>query len=201
MNISMIIPAAGLSTRYPNKLLMNNDFIPDSERYGKTIIETTISKFIDLPIDVVVVVGHHKTKIVDCLNNTFSEKIKIVENTDYKHGMSTSLISGLSELELKTDYFGFCLADKPFIKKSTVKTLYNILVKNTPNILVPTFNDIIGHPIFFKINYKKQYFHLKKDVGGKSIIEKEKKDITFIPIKDSGIVKDMDQYLSINNLQ
>ncbi len=193
MNISIIIPAAGLSKRNPGKLLKTIKHTLQDKH--QTVLETTVSKFIDFEINIIVVVGHDKTRITRLLRTAFSNRITIVENIEYKSGMGSSLTTGVSALPSNTDYFGFCLADKPFIQESTINTLLDSLKKDKPNILVPTFNDNIGHPNFFTIDYKTYFLNLNEDIGGKSLIKQEKNNVMTLPISDKGIITDMDEYI------
>lgn len=192
MNVTLIIPAAGLSNRNPDKLLYNLD-------HGKTVIETSISKFIDFPINIIVVVGHQYDKMKTVLKQTFFDRIQIINNLEYKFGIGSSLRKGVSTLSPNIDYFGFHLGDKPFIRKDTVNTIYNILIQQNPKILQPSYDGISGHPNFFSVDYKNDFLNLSEDYGGKYLIKNEIDHVMNLPLNDKGITLDMDEYLFSTN--
>lgn len=191
MKISIIIPAAGLATRNPDKLLTRID--------GSYVIEKTVSQFIDFPVNIIIVVGYNKDNIGSTLSKAFGNQIRIVENNSYKNGMGTSLKTGVIASTSETDYFGFCPGDKPFVKKSTIQLLLSKLEINTPYILAPEFNGVLGHPNFFSKIYRNKFTDLETDVGGRKILISEKNNVLTIPVDDRGVVQDMDNYFETLN--
>lgn len=200
MKISMIIPAAGLSTRHPDKLLQKfrgygketSQRLTTTERLEKRIIETTVSKFIKFPMDIIVIVGHNKDEIESVLRNSFEHHIRIIENPEYRNGLGTSLKAGVLASKSDTDYFGFCLGDKPFVKPETINHLLETLEKQHPPMLAPTFNGVFGHPNFFSKEYRDKFTSLKKDSGGRDILQSERRNVLTIPGSDPGVITDMD---------
>ncbi len=184
----MIITAAGRSTRQKhNKLLLFS---------GKEIIiERTIKIFLNLKLDIFVVVGHRKEEIIPLLEQRFQNEIQLVLNEDYKTGIASSIKAGLREAKGNYDYYGFCNGDKPFIKTETVKSMLHYLDQNAPNILVPLYQDVSGHPTFFSKSLIKEFYNISGDVGGMEIIKKYPNLVTYLPVNDNGITLDMDEYL------
>ncbi len=188
-HIAIIIPAAGFSKRHPpNKLLVQVEHRP-------AIVET-VSKFTDFPVDIIVVVGHEKKQIMPPLEKAFGNRIKIAENPHYHQGLSRSLQVGIKAAGNAPDYFGFCVGDKPFLHLTTVGMLLETIHQKSPDILVPLFKGTVGHPNFFARRFKKDLMQLTGDTGGRSLFQTYHTKTYFLPVKDKGVILDMDQFLS-----
>ena len=186
--ICMIIPAAGQSRRHPpNKLLV---------RLGKnTVIEKTVSTFIDFSMDVVIVVGYQMEKMKPILKKRFGNRIRIVENPRYKTGLASSIRAAILAAGHDYSYWGFCNGDKPFISRNTAGFLLNELREKHPLILAPSYENKIGHPIFFSTSLKKELLSITGDIGGREILQNHFEEVLRIPVDDEGVVTDMDRYL------
>jgi len=183
----IIITAAGLSTRNPpNKLLK----IIDKE----TVIKKTVDVFMNLPLDIYVITGHEKEKVCEALKS-YRKTIKIVENKDYKSGLASSIVSGLKQAGESYEHYAICNGDKPFINRNTVEYLLEKSREEKNGILIPRFDNIPGHPVFFSKKYYEDLVKMEGDTGGKQILEHYKKDICYCVVDDKGVVLDMDKYL------
>ncbi len=192
MKISMIIPAAGLSTRHPpNKLLDKID--------GKTVIVQTIESYLNHDFEILLILGHDYERIVAAISYPIKRQIKIIQNNHYKDGLSESIKKGVDSTRGDCDYFGFSLGDKPFIRKETIDTLLNELETTTPKILIPTFKGFNGHPTFFSQTYRNELFAISGDSGGRELLNTHKNDISYFPVNDRGIILDMDTYYNDKN--
>ncbi|MEE8341045.1 MAG: nucleotidyltransferase family protein [Candidatus Neomarinimicrobiota bacterium] len=188
MKICMIITAAGMSKRQRiNKLLIHSG--------NETIIEKTVNNLLNNNFNVFVIVGHQKELIIPRLSERFRNEIKIVNNLNYKTGIASSLIAGIKAAGDDYDYYGFCNGDKPFIKVKTVETLVKYLTDNEPQILVPMYQDVSGHPTFFSKEFVDDFSLISGDTGGREIIKKHPEAVTYLPLNDEGIILDMDKYL------
>ncbi|MFC1784788.1 NTP transferase domain-containing protein, partial [Candidatus Neomarinimicrobiota bacterium] len=93
------------------------------------------------------------------------------------------------------DYYGFCNGDKPFIKLKTIETMLKYLIDNQPMILVPIYQEHVGHPTFFSKDYIKDFHLISGDTGGREVVNKYSKAVTYLPVNDEGVILDMDKYL------
>ena len=188
MKICIIITAAGMSTRQKrNKLLIR--------LCNETIIEKTINNFLNLDLDIFVVVGHQKELMGPILEHRFGNDIHIVKNKDYKNGIASSLKAGIAAAGKNYNYIGFCNGDKPFIKVKTIEILLKYLKDVQSKILVPIYKEQSGHPTFFSKEFIKDFTLISGDVGGQEVMKKYPNSVTFIPVNDEGVVLDMDKYL------
>ena len=184
----MIITAAGMSKRQKhNKLLIRS--------CNETIIEKTINNFQNLDLDIFVVAGHQKELMIPILKHRFGNDIQIIDNRDYKSGISSSLKAGIGVAGESYDYIGFCNGDKPFIKVKTIKLMLKYLEENQPKILVPLFQEESGHPTYFSNEYIQDLLLISGDTGGRELFKKYPDAVTYLPIDDGGIITDMDKHL------
>ncbi|MBL7014687.1 MAG: nucleotidyltransferase family protein [Candidatus Marinimicrobia bacterium] len=191
MNISMIIPAAGMSSRHIfNKLLQPTD--------DSTVIESTINSYLNHKFDIIVITGFESDKLLSVIPTFTKDKINIYHNANFEAGYSTSIKLGVKSARNNCDYFGFGLGDKPFIQHDTIQLIVNILTKNRPGILIPTFDGIPGHPSFFSKDYYNDFMQISGDSGGKELLNAYPNDVMYFPVNDRGIILDMDMYYKQN---
>lgn len=181
-----------MSTRYSaNKLFKKID--------EKPVFERSINPYLNLNLDIILILGNEGNHLRRLATDAFGQSIRFEVNKSFQDGLSASIITGVLASNPNTEYFAFSLGDKPFIKQDTVIKLLKELKQNRPQILVPTFNNIPGHPTFFSNTFRNELLALKGDSGGIQVIEKHRSNVTFSPVEDEGIVMDMDMYFSDNN--
>jgi len=188
MKVAMVISSAGMSTRHPpNKLLIKLDDRP--------VIVKTISTFIDLGMDIFVVVGHQKALIESALSSSSLKNINTIHNPDYKMGMSTSIKAAVRQIRDQYEYLCFSNGDLPFISTETVSYLLEELYSSKPLLLAPSFKKRIGHPVFFRAELFDELESITGDKGGRKIIKKHSDEMIVLPVEDEGVIMDMDYYL------
>jgi len=183
--ISAIVLAAGESKRMgQNKLLLPWE--------GKTILECVLDALLTSRVDeVILVLGHEAKRIREKVP---AQKIKIVINSDYKKGMSTSIRQGLRALNDKVKAFLIVLGDQPGISKEVYGRLIEAFQQARPkkNIILPTYKGRRGHPVLFSVKYLKEATHLKGDVGCRQILADHPDDILAVEMDTDAILDDID---------
>jgi len=181
--ISAILLAAGESKRMGKpKLLMP---MGDS-----TILEQTVDNLLDSDVDEVIVVLGYRAE--EAMHRISSKPVKIAINPDYRHGMSTSIVAGLSLIDKKAEAAMLVLADQPFIDSKIINKLIEQYHAHTKGIIFPKYQNRRGHPAIFSIKYKAELSRLKGDVGGREIIEKFPDDVLEVPVDSPYINIDID---------
>lgn len=193
--ISSIILAAGMSKRMSigNKLLLKYK--------NKSILENTIININSSDTsEIVVVLGHDFNITSQILKNT---TLKIVNNTDYLKGMSTSIVAGIKLINWSSEGVMVCLADMPLIKVSTYNNLINKFneANDTKKIIIPTYKRQKGNPILFGKYYFNFLLKLKGDKGARDLIKKRSDYVILVDINDDGIVRDIDNYKDYENIK
>jgi len=188
----MIITAAGRSTRFPpNKLL--------KKIAGMTCIEHTVNTFINLELDIYVVLGHESDQIQKVLAARYDDNISFVYNSQYATGLASSVLAGIQAAGNAYDYWGFCPGDKPFIQPETVEKLMLKLEQTKAFILAPHHKKQLGHPIFFARQLAASFLKISGDSGGRQLLETYQDETRILNVSDSGVGMDMDQYLGIRH--
>jgi molybdenum cofactor cytidylyltransferase len=188
LNLAMIIPAAGRSTRFPpNKLLETLE--------DRTAIEHTVNTFIDFEMDVYVILGYQSELVQDVLDRRFDDKLIYEFNTDFHSGLASSVITGVKAAGRTYDYWCFCPGDKPFIQQKTVDLLIQTLEAKMPLILAPRYQNKPGHPTFFSTELFPFFMAATGDIGGRQIIETFRSETVFVDVHDEGVSVDMDSFL------
>ncbi len=187
LNLALIIPAAGLSSRQPpNKLLLGLD--------ERSVIEQTISNLVDFPGEIYLVLGYMAEEIL-ALIEPYEDQVNIVMNPDFESGLSSSIKIGVDAAGSDLDYWCFCPGDKPFITLDTFYALFYVLRETMPDILIPRFKQHPGHPTFFSTLLKDAFRELEGDAGGRQIISRTGIDPAYVDVQEEGIIMDMDRYL------
>jgi molybdenum cofactor cytidylyltransferase len=181
--ISALVLAAGESRRMGNAKLM----LPLDKN---SILDKTISNVLYSYLDeVVVVIGYRSDDFLKKINK---KNIKVVLNPNFKEGISSSIIAGLTCISQKSHAIMIILADQPFISSYIINKMLIKFKESKKGILVPSYNNMQGHPVIFSLKYKEELLKLKGDVGGKEIIKRFPWDVLEIPIHSKNIHIDID---------
>jgi len=172
----------------------------ESKRMGKpkqlmplgqsTLLEQTIDNLLDSSVDETIVVLGHKAE--EITRTIAGRPVKIVINSDYSQGMSTSIIAGLILVDPRSRAVMLAMGDQPLVESSTINQLIEAFNKNKKGIAVPTYRGRRGHPIIFDIKYKAELFKLKGDIGGREIIHNHPDDVLMVAIDSESVVSDID---------
>ena len=171
-SIKKILLAAGKSKRFGKKnklsVIIN----------GKPIINNILDTLLEIfdPSELIIVVGHEHKTIINLINN---EKIKILENVNYKRGVGTSISLAIKNLE--TDIQGAMIipADMPYITSIDLMNLEKkFLEYNCDKVIIPKHNSKTGNPVILPRIYFNTLKNLKDDFGARSLI-RDKDIITF----------------------
>ena len=163
--IKKIILAAGSSRRYgkTNKLVQ----IFQDKPIIRHVIDVLLEE--NEPKDLLVVVGHEKSKIIDLIYNP---NIKIVNNIDYKRGIGTSISCAMRHIEDYIQGVMIIPADMPFISKVDLQNLENKFIElNSTKVVFPKYENSLGNPVILPKSYFDILKNLKADEGARSHIK------------------------------
>ena len=162
MKLGCVVMAAGLSSRFgENKLLQ--------EIEGKTVFLRTLEA---IPAE------HFQKVIVVTNSSLFSDTIKEFSFTEIRNeypeiGVSHTIFLALSTLK---DCEGvlFCVADQPFLKRSTISNLI-VYWQETPSAIVAlSCGGKRGNPCIFPAAFFPELLSLEGDCGGSAVIRRHK---------------------------
>ncbi|MCK5162639.1 MAG: nucleotidyltransferase family protein [Desulfobacula sp.] len=139
--------------------------------------------------EIIVVLGHGADEIEKAIDLSGT---KVVRNTEYSKGHSTSLIKGLENISSICDAAMFLLGDQPLVTAAIINRLIDACKTSDAPIIIPYCNDIRGNPVIFA----KSLFHRLKsligDTGPRVLFNEFQESILKVPIADEAILVDVD---------
>jgi len=156
----------------------------------KTILDQVIynARCSDLN-EIIVVLGYCYDKIQRAVN-FFGTKIVI--NTEYLSGQSSSLKAGLAKISNSCDGVMFLLGDQPLINSSVINSLIAAFDTSHTSIVIPYCNGKRGNPVIIA----RPLFHrlklLSEDAGARLLFKEFKHEILKVSVDDEAILFDVD---------
>ena len=178
--ISCIILSAGFSKRFgsPKALAKLN---------GGTIIEHLQQLLVATQVhEIKIVLGAQADQIKPYILN--HKKVKFVYNKDYKFGQTSSFKAGLKHIPKDCKGILLLPVDYPLIKKETIDYLINIFIEKEPTVLIPTFNNIKGHPPIFHARIKKDLEAIDNSQGLNTMAHRYDNNTINLPVEDMGVI-------------
>jgi len=188
----IVILAAGSSSRLgqPKQLvLFKNEFLINYiiDQIGRGGIS-----------DIRIVLGSHFSEIKEHIKN---KKLEIIQNPDWKEGISSSIKYGLSNLRTGTEAVLIFIVDQPFLNPKLIVKIMDKFGISKANIIAACVSGQIVHPVLYRKDVFAKLMELKGDIGGKAIFGKE--TVETINWEDERLLLDIDSISDlekINNL-
>ncbi len=192
MKVSAILLGAGESKRFGvNKLKLS---------WGKkTILEKCLHTFLRSKVEEVVLVLNEKMKEME--HRLTHRRVKIVYNPEYQKGMGKSIYYGIQAIHPKSEGVFIALGDQPNLKASTINALLRHFRQGEKGIVVPFYSGRKGHPVLFHRKYFQALSKLKGDTGGRSIINKNERDVEMVVTTSKGVIQDIDTWEDYQTLK
>jgi len=177
-----VVLAAGISSRM-------GEFKPLLPLGEETIADHVVSTFRQNGVDVYLVVGHQGNKLRDGIK---SQDITVVENSNYRQGMFTSVQAGIRHLPTDCPAFFIMPVDIPLVKPATVSRLIKESEANPDKIIIPSFGKKRGHPPLIPTKLAPAILEWSEDGGLKSFLREYEGNTIEVPVADSNILHDTD---------
>lgn len=151
---------------------------------------------------IVVVLGHQAEQVGSSIA-TYRElpDIVIVENTDYRQGMSSSIHAGLYSLFLKNsqaatepDSVLILLGDQPLMTPHILNILIATRRTTGKRIIAPLYHGRRGNPILFSASLFPELLQVSGDEGGRSVVERHRQEVATVELGDSRATYDVDTW-------
>ena len=186
--VSAIILAAGESRRMGNR---NKLLFPFG---SKTLIEHILDTVSNSNADeVIVVIGHEAAQVNPLLENY---NVKIVQNNNYREGMTPSIHAGVKAASAKTEGYMICLSDLPLIKSDELNYLINAFEKtlhnNEKHIVIPVYKRRRGNPVIFSALYRSDILEHKGLMGCKGIAKQNPHQVLEVEMETDHVLFDID---------
>ncbi len=181
--ISGIILAAGSASRMGK----TKQLLPFGE---STLLGRVIQNARDSRLhEIIVVLGHDADKISRTIDLAGT---RVIRNTAYAKGQSTSLIKGVEAVSSACDAAMFLLADQPLVTAAIINRLANAFETGNAPIVIPYCNGKRGNPVIIARPLFHRLASLSADTGARVLFEEFKDTILKVSIPDDAILVDVD---------
>lgn len=191
--VSAIILAAGEGTRIGKQKML----LP----WGKaTVLERVIDNVLQSGVcEAVVVLGYRADEMRRRLEpgmaaNPDRSKVRIIINSEFKEGISSSLVHGVQSLDKDSEAVMVVLGDQPQIGPEIMRKIISSFVSSDKNIAVPSFKGQKGHPVILDLKFKPEILGLKGDIGAREVIKSHPEEVLEVDISGQEIIKDIDTW-------
>lgn len=193
MRVQAVVPAAGLSTRFPgNKLL--------EPVAGKPLIARTVGLLVEQELieKVVVVTGFMREGVESAISRHFGEQLSegrvvLAYNPRFAEGgMSSSIRVGLLYVDETADVL-VMPGDVGCVKKRTVGLVVREHVESGSLITVASYAGRLGHPIIFSSRMRPELESISEETRGlKRLVSSFYDKIRVVETGDPGVILDAD---------
>ena len=119
-------------------------------------------------------------------------QVQVIHSPGSELGMGHSLASGVQHISQMTvaDTIAVFLGDMPWIGADSLASV--LALASPEHIVVPTFQEQPGHPVLFGRRFWPALQGLTGDTGAKSVLSMNQGRVRYLPVNDSGILRDID---------
>lgn len=185
--VHTILLAAGFGRRHPGKLARMVE--------GTPVIVRAVEALRAADLRPHVVFGHEEEALRALLEDYHPEGWTAVSNPDYAEGMASSLHAGVRIAPPEAGAILLHLADKPFVKRESVRTLLRRWQEARPRLLQAANAGRRGHPVIFRADLRSELLELSGDRGARDLVASLGDEAQMLELGDEGVVLDMDAWL------
>jgi molybdenum cofactor cytidylyltransferase len=162
--VAGILLAAGTSSRMgrPKQLLPFGD---------TSLLDHALQQTLRSELDrIVLVLGHKAQEIRTYLNTDLNHpKLAVLENADYRNGISSSLLCGLREVEDVFDHVMVILGDMPYITSDLINLLIRQYLASGQALGAINTKTGRSHPVILGRRFYPDLHRLEGDVGARDL--------------------------------
>jgi len=182
-SVAAIILAAGASKRFgqPKVLL---------DWHGKPLISHVVDVVLAACVrPVIVVVGAYEQAVRAALG---ARPVRIVVNSDWAEGKSTSVRTGLAALPAESKAVLFVQTDMPHITPLLLDKIVARFQESGALIVEPRLGERPGNPVLFARGMFADLARVTGDRGGRPVIKKYADRVAVVQVDDPSILQDID---------
>jgi len=182
-----LVLAAGASTRMgrPKQLLPLGD---------RSLLDHVLRETLNSDLDLVILVlGHKAEEITEALKTDLSHpKLRITVNSDYREGISTSIIAGLRVVEEDYEHLMVILGDMPLITSSLINLLIRRFLASGAPLGAVKMKNRRSHPVIFARGLYPELHQLRGDRGAKDLFLRYHDQVLLIEPEEDYDDRDID---------
>lgn len=182
-SVSAVVLAAGAGSRFGGGKLL-------APFAGKTLIEATLDGLRNAPVDEIIIVLGNQSEELRSVCEPYG--VRVVENSRWEEGMSTSVRAGLAATEPETQAVVFLLADQPLVGSEAVVRLVNAFECGS-DVAAATYGGAPRNPVLFSREvWPLVERELSGDEGARKFIRRHPELVVEIPCGDVADPADVD---------
>ena len=190
-----IILAAGESRRFgaPKQLLRLG---------GRLLIEWALTAALNSNLDqVLLVLGFEHERIRCSLFSAAAHpKCKLLVNSNYRNGQSTSLKTGIASIRQRFPSVMFLLGDQPLVDTALINLLLERYAESNKPICAPTHAGTRGNPVLFARPFYSAILKLMGDRGARDLIADHPDQVLAVEIPDARVFLDIDHQEDVSKI-
>lgn len=168
--ISGVVLAAGQSQRMGT----TKQLLPLAERpLLRHVIDNALASRLS---EVIVVLGHDADELQQKLMSIRSAKLRLVVNSEYTEGLSSSLRAGLAHADPRAIAAAIVLGDQPELPSELIDRVLAAFCETDAAVLQPMFDSsadasVPGHPVVLARRIWPEVIQLKGDRGARALLD------------------------------
>ena len=187
--VAGLVLAAGASSRMgmPKQLLPAGDTL---------LLERVLAQALRSKLDLVVLVLGFKAREIrgKIRSGSLQSNLKIVENTDFKLGISSSIIAGLSHVEKNYAHVMILLGDMPYITSGVINRLVSGYLESGLPLGALKVRGKRSHPVIIGRSFFPALHRLTGDQGARDLFVSHKDQICLVDPGEDYDDMDIDTY-------
>jgi len=187
--VAGLVLAAGASSRMgiPKQLLPAGDTL---------LLERVLAQALRSKLDLVVLVLGFKAHEIrgKIRSGSLQSNLKIVENTDFKLGISSSIIAGLSHVEKNYAHVMILLGDMPYITSGVINRLVSGYLESGLPLGALKVRGKRSHPVIIGRPFFPALHRLTGDQGARDLFVSHKDQVCLVDPGEDYDDMDIDTY-------
>lgn len=189
--VAAIVLAAGRGSRM--SVTCKPLLVLDGQPMVVAVVEAAVAS---RATQMIVVAGHEASQVREELKKM---PVRIVDNPDYRLGLSTSIRAGLAALPPTIDAAVFLLADMPLIRHDHIDRLIGAFAEGTADICLPVHRGRRGNPVLWSRALFEKLAALEGDTGGRALLENHADRVRLVEM-DAAVLVDVDEPADLQRL-
>jgi molybdenum cofactor cytidylyltransferase len=154
-----------------------------------TIADRIISLFMQINVETYLITGWNDIELRTGIKRS---NVTILENSDFKKGMLSTLKVGVRHLKTSCKGFFIMPVDIPLIRTSSINRLLDAAASYPDKIIYPVFNKAHGHPPLIPSSLIPEILSQTNDSSLRNVLDKHKENVLEVKVADQNILFDID---------
>ena len=137
--------------------------------------------------EIVLVLGHRAGEVREAISLPGGRAVRVVVNTEYATGLSSSLRAGLRAADPRAVAAGVLLGDQPRVLAKLIDGVAGAFLEGGASAARPVYRDrrgrpVPGHPVFLARGIWPRIERLRGDEGARSLLSQRPGELVEVPV-------------------